>query len=125
MKTARIITILVTAILVFSAWTPSPVSARQTGSPAAIAPSGPSLSVDVVTTEVVPFSVKNRTGGILFVTLEGPKTYYFAVREVKAKFLIIPGRYKIKAVSTACSGVFESNKNFKTGGNLVYYCDSQ
>lgn len=125
MKTLRAITILVTAILVFSAWMPSTASARQAESPSVIAPSSPDLGVDVVTTSVVPFSVKNRTGGILFLTLTGPKTYYFTIAEVKAKFLILPGRYKVTAISTACSGTFESSKNFKNGGNVVYYCDSQ
>ena len=48
MKTARVITILVAVILVFSAWTPSPVSARQAESPLTIAPGNPSLTVDVV-----------------------------------------------------------------------------
>jgi hypothetical protein len=125
MKTARVITILVTAILVFSAWTPTPVSARQVDSPAAIAPAGASLSVDVVAISVVPLVVKNRTGGILFITLEGPKTYYFTIVDVKAKFLIVPGNYKVQAISTGCSGTFEQYKKLKKGGNLVYYCDSQ
>jgi len=125
MKIARVITILVTVILVFSAWTPAPVSARQAENPLAIAPGSPSLTVDGVATSVVPLTVKNRTGGILFLTLEGPKTYYFTIPDVKAKFLIVPGRYKISAISTGCSGTFKHDKNFRNGGNLVYYCDSQ
>ena len=76
-------------------------------------------------TSVVPLTVKNRTGGVLFVTLDGPKTYYFTIVNVKAKFLIVPGRYKVRAISTACSGTFANNKNFRNGGNIVYYCDSQ
>ena len=91
-------------------------------------------------------TVKNRTGGVLFVTLEGPKTYYFTIPDVKevlivpgrtgalyhftvpaekTKFLILPGWYRVRAISTGCSGTFEQRKNFKHGGNLVYYCDSQ
>jgi hypothetical protein len=125
MKTMRVITVLVAVILVFSAWMPSPVSARQAEAPQMIAPGNPSQTVDVVAASVVPLTIRNRTGGILFLTLEGPKTYYFSVREVKAKFSILPGRYKVKAVSTGCSGTFAHDKNFKNGGNLVYYCDSQ
>ena len=125
MKTVRVITILVVAILVLSAWVPSPVSARQAERPATIVPGNPNLTVDVVTIRVVPLTVKNRTGGVLFITLEGPKTYYFTIPNVKAKFLIIPGRYKVRAISTGCSGTFEQSKNFRDGGNLVYYCDSQ
>lgn len=125
MRTARALTILVVAILVFSAWAPASVSARQAGSPATIAPGKPSLTVDVVAPSVVPLWVKNRTGGVLFVTLEGPKTYYFTVPAEKTKFLIVPGWYRVRAISTACSGTFEKRKNFKQGGNLVYYCDSQ
>jgi hypothetical protein len=125
MKILRVITTLVAAILVFSTWTPSPVSARQADSPVIIAPASPKLTVDVVATSVVPLTVKNRTGGILFITLEGPKTYYFTIVDIKAKFLIVPGRYKVKAISTGCSGTFEEDKKLKRGGNLVYYCDSQ
>ncbi len=125
MKTARVITILAIAMLVFSAWTPSPVFARQTQTPLTIAPGVSSLTVEGVATSVVPLWVKNRTGGVLFVTLEGPKTYYFTVPEVKTKFLIVPGRYRVRAISTACSGTFEHRKNFRQGGHLVYYCDSQ
>ena len=125
MKTARIITILITVVLVFSTWTPSTVYARQADSPVSIAPSSPNLTADLVVTSVVPLTVKNRTGGVLFVTLDGPKTYYFTIVNVKAKFLVVPGRYRVKAISTACSGTFENNKNFRNGGNIVYYCDSQ
>jgi hypothetical protein len=125
MKTVRIITILITVILVFSAWTPAPVSARQAENPLAIAPGSPSLTVDGVATSVVKLTVKNRTGGVLFITLEGPKTYYFTIPDVKGKFLIVPGRYRVRAISTGCSGTFEHSKNFRNGGNLVYYCDSQ
>jgi hypothetical protein len=125
MKTARVLTVLVVAILIFSAWPPSPVSAWQVDSPAASAPGNPSLTVEAVAPSVVPLWVKNRTGGVLFVTLEGPKTYYFTVPAEKTKFLILPGWYRIRAISTGCSGTFEKRKNFKQGGNLVYYCDSQ
>jgi hypothetical protein len=90
-----------------------------------IAPSVPNQGADPVAVKVVPLWIKNRTGGVLFVTLEGPKTYYLTIPDEKSKFLIVPGRYRVRAISTGCSGTFEHRKNFKQGGNLVYYCDSQ
>jgi hypothetical protein len=125
MKAARVVTILAVAFLLFSAWPPSSVSARPAESPLAIGPSAPNHSVEPVAIRVVPLWIKNRTGGVLFVTLEGPKTYYFTIPAEKTKFLIIPGWYRVRAISTGCSGTFEHRKNFKQGGNLVYYCDSQ
>ncbi|MCX6065970.1 MAG: hypothetical protein NT121_09475 [Chloroflexi bacterium] len=125
MKTLRTISLLIVAILVLSAWTPSPVSARQADKPVTVAPLSPSFSADAVTTVVVPLYVKNRSGGTLFITLAGPKTYYFTIVDKTAKFLILPGRYRITAISTACSNLHEQRRNFKDGGNLVYYCDSQ
>lgn len=125
MKNFRAISLLVVAILVLSAWTPLPVSARQADKPLTVAPPSPSFSPDAVTTVVVPLYVKNRTGGTLFITLTGPKTYYFTIAEARTKFLILPGRYRITAISTACSSLHEQRRNFKDGGNLAYYCDSQ
>jgi hypothetical protein len=125
MKAARIVTILAVAFLLFSALPLSPVSARPIESPLSIAPSISNQTVEPVAIKVVPLWIKNRTGGVLFVTLEGPKTYYFTIPVEKTKFLIIPGWYRVRAISTGCSGTFEHRKNFKQGGNLVYYCDSQ
>jgi hypothetical protein len=125
MKTLRTVPLLVIAVLVFSAWMPSPAFARSAEAATAIVSGGPNQTAEVVTTKVVPLTVKNRTGGVLFITLEGPKTYYFTIPDAKAKFLIIPGRYRVRAISTGCSGTFEQKKYFKDGGNLVYYCDSQ
>jgi hypothetical protein len=125
MKAARIVTILIVAVLALSVWPPAPVLARSADAPQAIVLNAPSQAVEPVALKVVPLWVKNRTGGVLFVTLEGPKTYYFTIPDAKSKFLIIPGRYRVRAISTGCSGTFEHRKNFNQGGNLVYYCDSQ
>jgi len=125
MKAARIISIMAIAFLLFSVWPVSAVSAHPAEGSLAIGPVAPNQSVAPVAIRVVPLWIKNRTGGVLFVTLEGPKTYYFTVPDEKTKFLIVPGRYRVRAISTGCSGTFEHQKNFKQGGNLVYYCDSQ
>lgn len=125
MKAARGITALIVLILLFSAWPPSPVFARQVESSPVVAPSSPNQVTEPVAIKVVPLWIKNRTGGVLFVTLYGQRTYYFTILSDKSKFLIVPGWYKISAISTGCSGTFEHRKNFKQGGNLVYYCDSQ
>jgi hypothetical protein len=37
----------------------------------------------------------------------------------------VPGRYRVTAISTACSTKHEQSKNMKKGGNLAYVCDSQ
>lgn len=125
MKTLRAVTLLVVAILVFSAWTPSTALAKPAESQAVIAPGSPNLGVDPVVTKVVPLYVKNRTGGTLFVTIYGPKNYAFTIVGAKEKFLIVPGRYRVTAVSTACSGtIVQPRKNFMDGGNLSYFCDS-
>jgi hypothetical protein len=124
MKTLRAVTLLIIAILVFSAWTPSTALAKPAESLAVIAPSSPNLGVDPVVTKVVPLYIKNRTGGTLFVTIYGPKNYAFTIVGAKGKFLIVPGIYRVKAVSTACSGTLEVRKKFLSGGNLAYLCDS-
>jgi hypothetical protein len=124
MKNARVFTILILTVFLFSAWTPAPVSARPADSPVTMGPGSPGLTVDPVAPKVVPLWIKNRTGGVLFVTIEGPKTYNFTIPDEKSKFLIVPGWYRVKAISTACSATFEDRKNFNQGGNLVYYCDS-
>ena len=125
MKTLRTVTLLVVAVLVFSAWTPAPVYAQQAESPSMIAPSSPNQTADPVVVKVVPLYIKNKTGGILFVTIYGPKNYAFTVVGAKEKFLIVPGYYRVTAVSTACRGeIVQPRKNFSQGGNLAYFCDS-
>jgi hypothetical protein len=125
MKIVRILTALTIAMLVISAWNPAPVSARGLGDQTTIASNVPPQSVDPVTTKIVRLTVNNRSGGILFVTLNGPKDYYFVIADAKARFDILPGRYTVTAISTACSRTHVQSKNMKNGGNLVYYCDSQ
>jgi hypothetical protein len=121
MKNTRLFTLLMIVILAVSAWTPAAVSARGLEQPTL----APSLSLDPVTTQVVRLSIHNRTGGTLFVTLEGPKSYYFTIGDSWARFDIVPGRYRVTAISTACSTKHEQSKNMKKGGNLAYVCDSQ
>lgn len=125
MKNTRLITLLIIVILAISTWTPSAVSAKSPESQPGLAPGSVSLSVDPVTIKTVKLTIHNRSGGILFVTLEGPKNYSFTVVEDWAKFYIEPGRYKVTAISTGCSKKHVQNKNMKKGGNLAYVCDSQ
>jgi YHS domain-containing protein len=60
-------------------------------------------------------TVDNRTGGTLYVTLTGPKTYYFNTsKSGKSTFEgIEQGKYTITVRSSACSGSLTYTKNFK------------
>ena len=123
MKTLRLITMMIVAVLVLSAWTPAPVSAKGAASELTIAPNGASASLDNISTKVVKLTIHNRTGGVLFVTLAGTKNYYFTIGGTYSKFNIDPGRYTVTAITTACGGVHVKMRNMKQGGNLAYVCD--
>lgn len=58
-------------------------------------------------------TVDNRTGGTLYVTLTGPKTYYFnAPNQGKTTFTPIdPGKYTITVRASACGGSLSYDKN--------------
>jgi hypothetical protein len=59
--------------------------------------------------------VDNRTGGSLYVTLSGPRNYYFSTsKQGRTTFSgIEPGKYTITVRSSACSGILTYNKNMK------------
>ena len=112
MKTLRLLTILIIAMLVVSAWAPAPAysipSAKDSHSSA-------SLIVDSAKTKVVKLVVNNRTGGSLYVRLSGPRGYFFSTsKQGKTTFLNIqPGRYTITVSASACGGALTYHKNMK------------
>jgi uncharacterized surface anchored protein len=59
--------------------------------------------------------VDNRTSGTLYVTLSGPKAYWFNTgKNGKATFKDIdPGKYTITVTSSACTGALTYEKNMK------------
>ena len=65
-------------------------------------------------------TVDNRTGGTLYVTLSGPKTYSFSTtQQGKTTFEgIEPGRYTITVRSSACGGSLTYNKNISGKASL-------
>ncbi len=73
-------------------------------------------------------TVDNRTGGTLYITLTGPKTYYFSTSESgKTTFKdIFPGKYTIKITSTACSGELSYTRRVEDRTNLdQFYCNKK
>jgi hypothetical protein len=125
MKTVRLVTFLIVAILVFSAWTPSPVLAKTDAVTATIGMDSVSTSVDFVTAKLVKLTINNKTGGTLYVTLKGPRFYSFVVtNQGKARYEIEAGRYTYTVRAAACAGMISKTKNFKGGGSLgPYVCN--
>lgn len=75
--------------------------------------------------KVGSLTVDNQTGGTLYVTLSGPKTYYFNTsKRGKATFEgIEPGKYTITIRSSACGGSVQLTKNINGKVNLKqFYC---
>jgi len=117
MKTVRFITFLIVAVLVLSAWTPSPVFAKADAATVTIEAGGVSANVDVATTKLVKLTITNRTGGVLYITLTGPRFYSFvASKEGKSTFMIEKGKYTATIRASACRGTL--TKKVNGGGSL-------
>lgn len=108
MKTLRLFTIVLLAVLVFSTW--APVSAKSDASGTYIA--------DLAKTKLARLSVNNRTGGTLYVSLSGTYSYNFATsKQGKTVFdaVIQPGRYNITLRTSGCPGELHLKRNVKGG----------
>ena len=108
MKTLRLFTIAMLVVLVMSTWAPFPAYAQ------------PSAAEDTVTVELAAakmakLTVDNRTGGTLYVSLSGPRNYYFSTsKKGKTTFKDIEaGKYTITVRSSACSGTLSFKKTMK------------
>jgi hypothetical protein len=89
-----------------------------------LAPSVSALTVDqpsfaLADAKTAQLVVENRTTGTLYVTLSGPKTYWFnTAKQGKATFKDIEqGKYTITVTSTACTGSLTYEKAMK--GNIT------
>jgi hypothetical protein len=122
MKTVRLFTFLIVAILVFSAWTPAPVFAKAETATLSIGADNVSMSVVPAAGKQAKVVITNNTGGAIYITLTGTRTYNFvAAKEGKNVFMIDKGRYSVTIRASACSGVVTKKKY--EGGNLgVYFC---
>jgi hypothetical protein len=120
MKTVRLVTFLVVAVLIFSAWTPAPVFAKSETAPLSIGTGAVSTNVVSATAKQVKLVVTNNTGGVIYITLTGTRSYYFAAaKQGKNVFMIDKGRYEVILRTSACKGVV-TKKRYE-GGNLGSY----
>jgi hypothetical protein len=119
MKIARLSTFLVVTILVFSAWTPSPVFARADPLTTAIGADNVSADADFADSNIVRLTITNHTAGTLFVTLLGRKNYFFVLtNRGKEKHEIEAGTYTYFVSSSSCRGVLSKTTYFKIGGSI-------
>ncbi len=109
MKTLRLFTFVLVAVLVFTTWAPvyaKPVDGSATN------------VVDPAKTKLARLSVNNRTGGTLYVSLSGTYSYNFATsKQGKTVFdaVIQPGRYNITMRTSGCPGELHLKRNVKGG----------
>jgi hypothetical protein len=114
---------MVVALLILSAWTPSPVYASADAATVSIGSNDVGANVNVADVKLVKLTINNKTGGILYVTLKGTRSYSFAAPVGKTKYQIESGRYTYTVRSSACGGSITKAKNFKGGGSLgPYFC---
>ena len=117
MKTVRLITLLIVTILVISAWTPSPVLAKADATIATIGAGSVSMNADFATGKLVKLTITNNTGGIIYISLAGPRFYSFAAtKQGKNTFMIEKGKYTATIRSNACGGSL--TKKINGGGSL-------
>jgi hypothetical protein len=117
MKTVRLITFFIVAILVCSAWTPFPVLAKADAATATIGAGSVSSNVDLAVAKQVKLTITNNTGGAIYITLSGPRFYSFAAtKQGKNTFMIDKGKYTATIRASACGGVL--TKKVNGGGSL-------
>ena len=117
MKIVRLFTVLIVAIFVISAWTPVPVLAKADAATTSIAADSVSANGDLATAKLVKLSIVNQTGGVIYITLSGPRSYYFSATEPgKNVFMIEKGKYAVTLRTSACSGTV--TRKINGGGSL-------
>jgi hypothetical protein len=113
MKTLRILTILFIAVLVLSSWAPAPVYAK--GVPAT---SATVTLDDLGKIKLARLRVNNKTGGTLYVSFSGERSYSFATsQQGRSTFesVIQPGKYNITVRASTCSGELHFKRKVKGG----------
>ena len=114
MKTLRLLTIILLAVLVLSTWAPAPVYAKGSTTPS----NSSTQAVDLAKTKLAKLRVTNKTGGTLYVTFSGAFSYSFAATSPgKTTFesMIQPGKYTITVTSSACNGQLTYHRKVKGG----------
>lgn len=114
MKT-RLFTIVLLAVLVISTLAPAPAYAKPADS---TSPDDISFSIDLAKTKLARLRVTNKTGGTLYVSLSGDRSYSFSTsKQGKTTFdaVIQPGKYNITVRTSACPGELNFKKNVKGG----------
>ncbi|RPJ22855.1 MAG: hypothetical protein EHM33_22490 [Chloroflexi bacterium] len=115
MKTLRLFTIVLLAVLVISTWGPAPAYAKS----ADTAPTNStSLTVDLAKTKLARLRVNNKTGGTLYVSFAGERSYNFSTSsQGKTTFdaVIQPGKYTVTVTTSACKGKLSFKRNVKGG----------
>ncbi len=110
MKTLRLFTLVLVAVLLFSTWVPVYAKPANTG---------PTNSVDLAGgTKLAALRVINKTGGALYVSLSGTRSYSFSTgAQGKTTFaaVIVPGKYTITVRTSACGGQLTFKRNVKGG----------
>lgn len=109
MKTLRLFTIVLLAILVITTWSPAYAKPMSTGV---------TSSIDLAKTKLARLRVTNKTGGTLYVSFSGTFSYSFSTsKQGKTTFdaVIQPGKYNITVRTSGCPGELHYKKNVKGG----------
>jgi hypothetical protein len=112
MKTVRLLTFVVIAVLVFSAWTPSLAYAKA---------SVPDTTNQILAVKAVGMvKVYNGTGGTVMVDLKGSKSYYFWVPKQgwTTSKGIEAGSYTATLNTSACRGRIIKKITITAGGTV-------
>lgn len=113
MKTLRFLTVVLVAILVLSTWGPASAKPADIGEADTI-----TLTVDLAQVKLARLRVTNKTGGTLYISFSGPRSYSFATsKQGKTTFerVIQPGKYQVTVRTSACSGQLTYKRNVKGG----------
>ena len=113
MKTLRFFTIVLVVVLLLSTWGPAYAQPADTGTADTI-----TLTVDLAKTKLARLRVTNKTGGTLYVSFSGPRSYSFSTgKQGKTTFepVIQPGKYQVTVRTSACSGQLSFKRNVKGG----------
>lgn len=121
MKITRFIRLLVMVVFAIASLVPTPVYAKPP------VPNNNSINPSLAATpKTASLTVNNNTGGVLYVSLAGPKSYYFnTAKKGNTTFSNIePGKYTITVTSSACAGsqTFTKELKGKMSLNQVFYC---
>ncbi len=110
MKTLRLFTLVLVAVLLFSTW-----------APAYAKPANPSStnSVEPATAKLARLRVINKTGGTLAIRMTSTTASYSFSTAAQGKTtfaaIIKPGKYSITVTSSRCGGELHYKRNVKGG----------